>query len=177
MTEAAPRRQPLDWKALWRWSVPLGIIPGLLFAPCFYFGLENETLGLTNGLVEGLFIAYLLAFVFLSFLVGFLRGRNTGARDEGVRVMVSASALQALTTLVLIGWFSWAFHFWYMDRFGVLFALFGIDIESGGLGVAWWLGQALIWQIPLSVVAALIGGAIGSRARERRSRPDESTES
>lgn len=176
MTEAAPRQQHLDWNALLRWSVPLGIMLGLLCAVGLYFGLENDTLSIVNDLGYGVLIIYVLVITLLFFLIGLLWGKNTGERDEGVRVMLLASGMQALTILILIGVFSWVFHFWYMDHFGVLFALFGIDIESGGLGVAWWIAQALVFQIPLGVVAARIGGAIGSHSPDKQSRPDEAAE-
>jgi hypothetical protein len=171
MTEAVPQ-QHLDWKALWRWSVPLGITLGLLFAMDFYFGLV-----LANAWVWMYeVLAYFLLSALLFFLVGLRRGRQTGGRDDGVRVMLLASGLQVPTTLILIGIFSWVFHFWYMDHFGVLFALFGFDLEGGGLGVAWWLVQALVFQIPLGMVAARIGAAVGRHSSGKPSEPDEAAE-
>ena len=175
MTEAPTRRHYLDWKALWRWSASIGIMLGLLLAMGFYFGLENDTLSLGNAW-EYEVLAYFLLIALVFFLVGFLRGWHTGESDEGVRISLLASSMQALTALLLLGLFSWGFHFWSMDRSGVLFALFGVDIERGGFGWAWWIGPILVLQIPLGVVAALFGTAIGSHSREKRSRPDEVAE-
>jgi hypothetical protein len=108
----------------------------------------------------------------LFFMIGFLRGWATGNHDEGVVVIVSASFIQGLTALILLGVFSRVFHMTYMDRYGVLFALFGMDIESGGLGDTWFLGYILVPQILLGLIDVLIGGSVGKHYALKRPKLD-----
>jgi hypothetical protein len=78
--------------------------------------------------------------------------------------------------LALLGLFSWVFHVWYMDQFGVLFVLFGVDIESGGIGAAWWLAMTFIILIPMGMVGNAIAVALGNHFSHRQPNPDEAAQ-
>lgn len=157
-----------------RWSMLTGVALGVVYAVALYFLLENESLSsFSNKWGLLVVLAYVLLVGVLFFVIGFRRGRATGFAEEGVVVIIGASLIQAPTVLILFGAFSWAFNLTYMDRYGVLFALFGIDIRAGGLGVAWLLAHTLFFQILAGNIDAAIGGGIGKRYSRQQPKSDE----
>jgi len=162
---AQGKRKNLLWGAL------AGLALGILFAVYLYFVLENASLSsFLDQWWSVVLLAYALLVGLLFFVIGFLRGRATENPSEGVIVIVSASLFQVPIALALLALFSWVFTFWYMDHYGVLFALFGIDIESGSLGAGWVLTESLIPQMLLGAFVAYIGGLIGSSFLHRQPR-------
>ena len=159
------------------WSVFSGLGLGSIFAVCFYFVLENPSLAFfLDQWWWSVVLAYALVAFLLFFAIGFLRGRATGNLSDGVSISVSASLIQALPALVLLGIFSWAFNFWWFDQYGVLFSLFGTDAYSGSQGAGWYLAETLIVQMLLGLLVALLGGAIGKRFSHQRPSPGEAAQ-
>lgn len=177
MTEESPLYRKQGNRANLLWRVLAGLALGSIFAVCFYFVLENESLSFfVDQWWQAIVLAYAIVVTLLFFTIGLLRGRATGNPMEGVGIIVNASLIQALTVLVLIGVFSQVFAFRYMDHYGVLFALFGTDLESGGFGAGWFLAQTLIVQIPMGIIIALIGGAIGNHFFHQQPNPGEAAQ-
>lgn len=164
--QRTPQKSAQQRKSSWRfilwWGAILGVPLGILYASAFYFGMMNSTSNVFNNQPTG-FLLYVLLIFLLFFLVGLLRGRATGSSDAGIGIAAIACLIQALTSLVLYGIYSVAFNFWSFDHSGVVFALFGIDIESGGLGAGYGIMYTQIFQLPLGMLDAYIGGAIGRR--------------